>query len=312
MRLTEAALRKIVREEIVALYEGRSNTFMLSRMEETELEEQDRDGDGDSDFDDVRVARFTASGMPKNKAVDKVKRKPLGTTPKKKVNEDVTAIRVLVQEILMLNELQFQTGYTSDPRFSSPEPAPSSAPVAAVSAVPATRSNPEIGDDTDKPAVSVFLALEPKDNTKFGKVTVTDVYGTRDGKHEGIDLFAQNGTPIYAALGGTVNFAGKDTRTDVVHTYQPGGDAGPNGNYVKITHSDKTSTYYLHLDTVGTAAGKTVSAGDQIGTMGNTGHVKGRTGIHLHFQTYDSNGKVFDPLVWMKDHPTAIFPVEVG
>jgi len=84
MRLTEAALRKIVREEIAALYEGRSNTFMLSRMEETELEEQDRDGDGDSDFDDVRVARFTASGMPKNKAVDKVKRKPLGTPQKKK------------------------------------------------------------------------------------------------------------------------------------------------------------------------------------------------------------------------------------
>ena len=84
MRLTEAALRKIVREEIAALYEGRSNTFMLSRMEETELEEQDRDGDGDSDFDDVRVARFIASGMPKNKAVDKVKRKPLGTPQKKK------------------------------------------------------------------------------------------------------------------------------------------------------------------------------------------------------------------------------------
>jgi len=128
MRLTEAALRKIVREEIAALYEGRSNTFMLSRMEETELEEQDRDGDGDSDFDDVRVARFTASGMPKNKAVDKVKRKPLGTPPKKKVNEDVTALRVLVQELLMLNELQFQTGYTEDPRFSSPAAALLTAP----------------------------------------------------------------------------------------------------------------------------------------------------------------------------------------
>ena len=46
---------------------------MLSQMEE-----QDQDGDGDEDFDDVRVARYTASGMAKDKAVAKVKRKPMG------------------------------------------------------------------------------------------------------------------------------------------------------------------------------------------------------------------------------------------
>ena len=73
MGLTESALRRIIRAEISALLEGRSNTFMLSRMEE-----QDQDGDGDEDFDDVRVARFKASGMSKDKAVDKVKKKPLG------------------------------------------------------------------------------------------------------------------------------------------------------------------------------------------------------------------------------------------
>ena len=212
----------------------------------------------------------------------------------------------------MLNELQFQTGYTSDPRFSSPEPAPTSEPVAAVSAVPATRSDPEPGDDAGNPAVSVFLALAPKDNTRFGKVTVTDLYGTRDGKHDGIDLSAQQGTPIYAALDGTVDFAGKDMRVGVTRIYNPDGDAGPNGNYVKIKHGDGTLTFYLHLDTVNTATGKSVSAGDQIGTMGNTGRVMGTTGIHLHFQTYDNSNTVIDPLVWMKDHPTAIFPVEVG
>lgn len=78
MALTESALRRIIRSEISALLEGRSNTFMLSRMEE-----QDQDGDGDEDFDDVRVARFKASGMSKDKAVDKVKKKPLGKTHKK-------------------------------------------------------------------------------------------------------------------------------------------------------------------------------------------------------------------------------------
>lgn len=79
MGLTETALRRIIREEINVLLEGRSNTFMLSRMEE-----QDQDGDGDEDFDDVRVARFKASGMDKNKAVAKVKKNPLGNKVSKK------------------------------------------------------------------------------------------------------------------------------------------------------------------------------------------------------------------------------------
>lgn len=85
MRVTVAQLRQIVREELMRLHEGRSNTFMASRMEEVELDEQDQDGDGDEDFDDVRVARFTASGMSKDKAVARVKKKPLAARSKKKV-----------------------------------------------------------------------------------------------------------------------------------------------------------------------------------------------------------------------------------
>ena len=74
MRVALADLRALIREEIEShLDEYRPNAFMLSRMEE-----QDQDGDGDEDFDDVRVARYTASGMAKDKAVAKVKRKPLG------------------------------------------------------------------------------------------------------------------------------------------------------------------------------------------------------------------------------------------
>lgn len=79
MGLSETALRNIIRSEISALLEGRSNTFMLSRMEE-----QDQDGDGDEDFDDVRVARFKASGMDKSKAIAKVKKNPLGKKGTKK------------------------------------------------------------------------------------------------------------------------------------------------------------------------------------------------------------------------------------
>jgi hypothetical protein len=53
-------------------------------MEEAELDEQDQDDDGDEDFDDVRVARFKASGMSKDKAVARVKKKPLGKSTSKK------------------------------------------------------------------------------------------------------------------------------------------------------------------------------------------------------------------------------------
>jgi len=61
MRMTPARLRQIIIEEIEALPEA----------------SRDQDGDGDKDFDDVRVARYTASGMPKGKAIAKVKDKPL-------------------------------------------------------------------------------------------------------------------------------------------------------------------------------------------------------------------------------------------
>jgi len=62
MKITSRQLRQIIKEELLRLAE----------------QDQDRDGDGDADFDDVRVARFTASGMPKGTAVARVKRKPLG------------------------------------------------------------------------------------------------------------------------------------------------------------------------------------------------------------------------------------------
>ena len=78
MKITSSQLRQIIQEELTRLQEARWNTFMASRMEESELEEQDKDGDGDEDYDDVRVARFVKGGMSKDKAVARVKKHPLG------------------------------------------------------------------------------------------------------------------------------------------------------------------------------------------------------------------------------------------
>ena len=84
--------------------------------------------------------------------------------------------------------------------------------------------------------------------------------------HNGVDMACAQGTPIYATR------AGKVTRT----AYQAGGA----GNYVSINHLDGFSSVYMHMTHYVVSAGQTVSQGQLIGYMGNTGL---STGPHLHF-----------------------------
>jgi murein DD-endopeptidase MepM/ murein hydrolase activator NlpD len=125
------------------------------------------------------------------------------------------------------------------------------------------------------------------------------------GTHGGIDLADSIGTPIFAALGGTVTYAGKDPRGG----YGPDRSTGPNGIYVSINHADSTTTKYLHLDTFVVSTGAAVEQGQHIGTLGNTGR---SYGPHLHLHTYDSSGAVINPIDWMTSHPDATFPVQVA
>ncbi len=84
--------------------------------------------------------------------------------------------------------------------------------------------------------------------------------------HNGIDLAAPQGTPIYATR------AGKVTKT----AYQAGGA----GNYVSINHLDGFSSIYMHMTNYVVTQGQNVSAGQLIGYVGSTGI---STGPHLHF-----------------------------
>ena len=84
--------------------------------------------------------------------------------------------------------------------------------------------------------------------------------------HNGIDLAAAQGTPIYATR------AGKVTRT----SYQAGGA----GNYVSINHLDGFSSIYMHMTHYVVSEGQSVSQGQLIGYVGSTGI---STGPHLHF-----------------------------
>ena len=83
--------------------------------------------------------------------------------------------------------------------------------------------------------------------------------------HQGVDLSAPKGTPVYATRAGRVT----------VSSY---GSAA--GYYVTINHLDGFSSIYMHLDSKSVSTGQTVSAGQMIGTVGNSGVA---TGYHLHF-----------------------------
>ena len=83
--------------------------------------------------------------------------------------------------------------------------------------------------------------------------------------HQGVDLAAPAGTPIYASRAGIVTIA----------TY-----SNSAGYYVTINHGDGYSSIYMHMTNYVVSAGSAVSAGQLIGYVGSTGI---STGNHLHF-----------------------------
>jgi murein DD-endopeptidase MepM/ murein hydrolase activator NlpD len=85
----------------------------------------------------------------------------------------------------------------------------------------------------------------------------------------GIDIGAPTGTPIYASASGTVIVA------------NAGGWGGGYGTYAVISHPNGTQTLYAHMSKISVARGDTVSQGEVIGYVGNTGR---STGPHLHFE----------------------------
>jgi peptidoglycan hydrolase CwlO-like protein len=100
---------------------------------------------------------------------------------------------------------------------------------------------------------------------------ITSGFGNRSsGMHEGIDI-AQGGTvPIYAAADGTV----------IKSEYSPS-----YGNVVYISHSiggQQWTTVYAHMSSRAVSGGS-VSKGQFLGNMGNTGRSSGQ---HLHFELH--------------------------
>jgi murein DD-endopeptidase MepM/ murein hydrolase activator NlpD len=97
-------------------------------------------------------------------------------------------------------------------------------------------------------------------------------------QHSGVDLMAPYGSPIRAAAGGTVIYAGW------YYAY---------GKIVDIQHADGVITRYAHMSVFapGIARGTPVSAGQTIGNIGTTGRAHG---AHVHFEVR-IDGRPVDP-----------------
>jgi len=101
-----------------------------------------------------------------------------------------------------------------------------------------------------------------------GRIVVGSPFGTREGRpHEGIDLPAPIGTPVYAAGDGRVVYAGNG-----IHGY---------GNMIVVKHAGDLLTVYAHNSMLLVAQGQAVRAGDRIALVGQSGRA---TGPHLHFE----------------------------
>jgi peptidoglycan LD-endopeptidase LytH len=118
----------------------------------------------------------------------------------------------------------------------------------------------------------------PVDGVAPGRLT--DTWGAaRSGgrSHEGIDIFAPRGTPVRSATHGFVTRKGLNRLGGRVVTV-----LGPGGQ----------SHYYAHLESWAIVEpGDWVEAGDQLGTVGDSGNARG-TPTHLHYGIYQMGGQM--------------------
>ena len=135
---------------------------------------------------------------------------------------------------------------------------------------------------------------EMERNRVFGRLfiyptkgRITDRFGMRRDPftgmrrfHNGVDLAAPVGTPVFASMSGKVAMLGYNP------TY---------GKYLILTHPEGFQTLYGHLDAFRVQKGQSVKQGQRIADMGNSGY---STGSHLHFSIF-RRGEPIDPFEYL-------------
>jgi murein DD-endopeptidase MepM/ murein hydrolase activator NlpD len=158
----------------------------------------------------------------------------------------------------------------------SPPAATAAAASAAVGAVGApAAAPPAAGADRS----GMLMPVDGRISSNYGP-RVHPITG-QSRMHHGIDIAASSGTPIRAALAGTVTYSGP---------------MGGYGNIVIIEHPNGTETRYAHNSRNDVNVGQQVARGEVVGAVGSTGM---STGPHLHFEVR-RNGESVDPAPYLR------------
>ena len=131
------------------------------------------------------------------------------------------------------------------------------------------------------PGASPYLDVFPV----AGEYSYSADFGAprHQGRHEGVDIMADRGTPLVSVANGTVLRLSST-------------ESGLAGISVWLKRTDGTEYFYAHMNSIaaGLAEGSAVTAGQVIGTVGNTGDARyGAT--HLHFEVHPGGGSAADP-----------------
>ncbi len=118
---------------------------------------------------------------------------------------------------------------------------------------------------------------------------ISSLFGLRDNPvtgrhrmHQGIDIAATKGTPIYAPADGVVTLVAK---------------AADYGNYIEVKHGFRIITKFAHIEKSFVKKGQKVRRGEMIALVGDTGRT---TGPHLHYEVREDTGKPKNPLNYIR------------
>ncbi|MES2225511.1 MAG: LysM peptidoglycan-binding domain-containing M23 family metallopeptidase [Patescibacteria group bacterium] len=148
---------------------------------------------------------------------------------------------------------------------TAPAPAKKSSAASKPAATSAKKTTSKSTTKTGKDIGAASAGSGYYENPVPGAILYQGIHG-----NNGVDLSAPSGTPIHAAADGTVIISKAD-----------GGWNGGYGSYVVVSHANGTQTLYAHMSKDIATVGETVSKGELLGYVGETGEA---TGNHLHFE----------------------------